>query len=141
MLAFPIIVMLIFGAIFSGNMQYSLAVQNKDGSATSAAFIKTLNSTDALKVHMIDPNQDADAYLKANQITGVLIICQGFGQTVQQDLALGTARPAAVVQVNSSAGGGRLERWRSGSRELTVTSIECQRHASFGDTESRSIAV
>ncbi|MGB9371463.1 MAG: ABC transporter permease, partial [Halobacteriota archaeon] len=64
-----------------------------------------LNSTDALKVHMIDPNQDADAYLKANQITGVLIIPQGFGQTVQQDLALGTARPAAVVQVNSSAAG------------------------------------
>ena len=97
--------MLIFGAIFSGNMQYDLAVQNKDGSATSAAFIKALNSTDALKVHMIDPNQDADAYLKANQVTGVLIIPQGFGQTVQQDLALGAARPAAVVQVNSSAAG------------------------------------
>ena len=138
MLAFPIIVMLIFGAIFSGNMQYDLAVQNKDGSATSAAFIKALNSTDALKVHMIDPNQDADAYLKANQITGVLIIPQGFGQTVHQDLALGAARPAAVVQVNSSAAG-VTNAGASGSRELTVTSIECQRHASFGDTESRSI--
>ena len=86
-------------------MQYDLAVQNKDGSATSAAFIKALNSTDALKVHMIDPNQDADAYLKANQISSVLIIPQGFGQTVHQDLALGAARPAAVVQVNSSAAG------------------------------------
>ncbi|MGZ4902517.1 MAG: ABC transporter permease, partial [Halobacteriota archaeon] len=104
-LAFPIIVMLIFGAIFSGSMQYNLAVQDKDGSDTSAAFIKALNSTDALKVHMIDPNQDADAYLKANQVTGVLTIPQGFGQTVQQDLALGAARPAAVVQVNSSAAG------------------------------------
>jgi len=115
--------MLIFGAIFSGNMQYDLAVQDKDGSATSAAFIKALNSTDALRVHMIDPNQDADAYLKANQITGVLIIPQGFGQTVNHDLALGAARPAAVVQVNSSAAGVTQSLASSGSANVTPASV------------------
>jgi ABC-2 type transport system permease protein len=127
--------MLIFGAIFSGNMQYDLAVQNKDGSDMSAAFIKALNSTDALKVHMIDPNQDADAYLKANEITGVLIIPQGFGQTVHQNLALGAARPAAVVQVNSSAAG------VTNAGAVAATRVSSQSQASSGSANVTPAAV
>jgi ABC-2 type transport system permease protein len=92
--------MLIFGAIFSGgNVQYELAVQNKDGSDISVAFIKAVNSTNAFKVHMVNASENADAYIKSNRISGMLIIPEGFGNNVQQNLALGTTQPSTTVQV------------------------------------------
>ncbi len=101
MLAFPIILMLIFGAIFSGgNVQYELAVQNKDGSDISVAFINAVNSTNAFKVHMVNASENADTYIKSNRISGMLIVPQGFGNTVQRNLALEATRPSATVQVN-----------------------------------------
>lgn len=100
-LAFPIILMLIFGAIFSGgNVQYELAVQNKDGSDISFAFINAVNSTNAFKVHMVNASENADAYIKSNRISGMLIVPQGFGNQVQHNLALGATRPSTAVQVN-----------------------------------------
>ena len=101
MLAFPIIIMLIFGAIFSGgNVQYELAVQNKDSSDTSAAFLSAINSTNAFTVHVVNASEDADTYIKSNRISSMLIIPQGFGDHVQQNLALDTTRPSTAVQVN-----------------------------------------
>ena len=67
--------MLIFGAIFSGgNVQYELAVQNKDGSNISVAFINAVNSTNAFKVHMVNASENADTYIKSNRISGMLIV-------------------------------------------------------------------
>jgi ABC-2 type transport system permease protein len=100
-LAFPIILMLIFGAIFSGgNVQYELAVQNKDGSDISASFINAINSTNAFKVHMVNASENADTYIKSNRISGMLIVPEGFGNDVQRNLALGATRPSTAVQVN-----------------------------------------
>ncbi len=100
-LAFPIILMLIFGAIFSGgNVQYELAVQNKDGSDISASFINAVNSTNAFKVHMVNASENADTYIKSNRISGMLIVPEGFGNDVQRNLALGATRPSTAVQVN-----------------------------------------
>jgi ABC-2 type transport system permease protein len=100
-LAFPIILMLIFGAIFSGgNVQYELAVQNKDGSDISVAFINAVNSTNAFKVHMVNASENADTYIKSNRISGMLIVPEGFGNQVQRNLALGATRSATAVQVN-----------------------------------------
>lgn len=100
-LAFPIILMLIFGAIFSGgNVQYELAVQNKDGSDISASFINAVNSTNAFKVHMVNASENADTYIKSNRISGMLIVPEGFGNDVQRNLALGASRPSTGVQVN-----------------------------------------
>ena len=97
--------MLIFGSIFNSNTPFQLAIQDKDGSGMSAAFIKELTSTNAFKVIMLGPNDDGDAYLQSARVSGLLIIPQGFGKQVQQNLALGAARPAAVAQVNSSTAG------------------------------------
>ncbi|MGA7076535.1 MAG: ABC transporter permease, partial [Halobacteriota archaeon] len=105
-LAFPIILMLIFGSIFSGgNVQYELAVQNKDGSDISVAFIKAVNSTNAFKVHMVNASENADTYIKSNRISGMLIVPEGFGNQVQRNLALGATRPSTAVQVNPAATG------------------------------------
>lgn len=101
MLAFPIILMLIFGAIFSGgNVQYELAVQNKDGSDISASFINAVNSTNAFKVHMVNASENADTYIKSNRISGMLIVPEGFGNGVQRNLALRATQPSTAVQVN-----------------------------------------
>lgn len=100
-LAFPIILMLIFGAIFSGgNVQYELAVQNKDGSDISASFINAVNSTNAFKVHMVNASENADTYIKSNRISGMLIVPEGFGNGVQRNLALRATQPSTAVQVN-----------------------------------------
>lgn len=98
--------MLIFGSIFSGgNVQYELAVQNKDGSDISAAFINTVNSTNAFKVHMVNATENADTYIKSNRISGMLIVPEGFGNQVQRNLALAATRPSTAVQVNPAATG------------------------------------
>jgi ABC-2 type transport system permease protein len=104
-LAFPVIIMLIFGSIYSvNNAQYDLAVQNKDSSAISAAFINAVNSTGAFKVHMVNASDNADAYIKSNQITAMLIVPKGFGDQVKSNVAVGATAPAAV-QVNPASTG------------------------------------
>ena len=98
--------MLIFGAIFGGgNMQYDLAVQNRDNSTTAASFINAVNATSAFKVHMINASEDPDAYVKSNNIAAVLIVPQGFGDKVKTDIAIGAAPPYANVQVSPILGG------------------------------------
>ncbi len=93
-LAFPVILMLIFGSIFNtGNVQYELAVQDKDNSKISGSFINALNATSAFKVNMISANENPDAYIKSNRITGMLIVPEGFGQQVERNLAQTATSP------------------------------------------------
>ncbi|MGB9370462.1 MAG: ABC transporter permease [Halobacteriota archaeon] len=95
--AFPIVIMLIFGAIFGGgNTQYGLAIQNRDNSTTAASFINAVNATNAFKVHMINASEDPDAYVKSNNIAAVLIVPQGFGNKVKTN---------AVIVKNLTGGG------------------------------------
>lgn len=104
-LAFPVIIMLIFGSIYSvNNAQYDLAVQNKDGSAISAAFINAVNSTGAFKIHMVNASDNVDGYIKSNQISAMLIVPKGFGDQVKSNVAVGATAPAAV-QVNPASTG------------------------------------
>jgi ABC-2 type transport system permease protein len=89
--------MLVFGAIFGGgNIQYSLAIQNRDNSTTAASFINAVNATNAFKVHMINASEDPDAYVKSNNIAAVLIVPQGFGDKVKTN---------AVIVLNPTGGG------------------------------------
>jgi ABC-2 type transport system permease protein len=122
-LAFPLIIMLIMGSIFSGNTTFELAIQDKDGSDMSAAFIKELQSTNAFKVTKLGANEDADAYLKSARISGVLVIPEGFGKQVNENLALGATRPAAVTQVNASTAG-------LGASAVTTSSAQGSSNAS-----------
>ncbi len=104
-LAFPIIVMLILGSIYSEDVTYKLAVQNKDNSSTSAALVKAFNSTGNLTVKAVPANEDADAYMRANGIGTMLIIPVGFGDQVQKNVALSKASTTAGLRVNSTVAG------------------------------------
>ncbi len=81
--AFPVLLILLFGAIFSGtgSTKYSLYVQDLDGSPISEEFVDALNSTGVLIINKVDPGIDSDQYIKDNSIASFLTIPQGFSSS------------------------------------------------------------
>lgn len=84
-LAFPILLMLLFGAIFSVSQdpRFDLYVQNQDivdNEATqfSAIFIEMLNETGVLNLKMVDPAENATKYIDEAGAERMLIIPKGF---------------------------------------------------------------
>jgi ABC-2 type transport system permease protein len=83
-IAFPCVLILIFGAIFSqSSIKTDLYLQNQDvvdGEATQWAdtLINALNATDAFNIKMVDVSVNATDYAIENRLTCLLIIPQGF---------------------------------------------------------------
>ncbi len=79
-LIFPIILILLFGAIFSGsgNNRLTVYVQNKDTGPISTSFIKALNSTNATTVVLVDNSQDLSKYLTAHSASDGILIPSDF---------------------------------------------------------------
>jgi ABC-2 type transport system permease protein len=86
-LIFPVILILIFGAVFSnsGSSQVPLTVQNlDDNSPASVAFLQALNATGAVSVSLVSPDVgNLSSYLAANDLGAGLVVPAGF----QVDLA------------------------------------------------------
>ncbi|MFP4170692.1 MAG: ABC transporter permease [Methanomassiliicoccales archaeon] len=103
-LAFPIILMFIFGAIFSGmgEATYTLHVQDMDGSQTSGEFVQALNGSGALDVVQVDPGVDTDRYIKDNSLSSFLVIPEGFQQAVAS--GSNVTLDLRLDQTSSSAG-------------------------------------
>ncbi|MDD3398216.1 MAG: ABC transporter permease [Candidatus Methanomethylophilaceae archaeon] len=85
--AFPLLLILIFGAIFSGGGDgtYTMYVQNldqNDATGISQSFLDTVNSTGAVNMVMIDPSTNLDDFIRDNSPSSVLIIPSGFGMDV-----------------------------------------------------------
>jgi ABC-2 type transport system permease protein len=83
-LAFPIFLIVIFGAIFSstGVGSYTLHVQNLDQGPVSQSFLASLNQTGVVDVVMVDPTVDPDAYIKDNSVTSFMIIPSNFTSNI-----------------------------------------------------------
>ncbi|MGA2666053.1 MAG: ABC transporter permease [Nitrososphaerales archaeon] len=80
-LAFPIILILLFGAIFSGNGSSAIPVyvQNQDGSSpASVGFLSALNSTGTVQLTEVSTSQNFSQYLLANSATVGILIPAGF---------------------------------------------------------------
>ncbi len=105
-LLFPLMLLLVFGAVFGGGGSgtYNIQIQNKDlkpdGSPTtiSSAFVQALNQTKALSISPIPASADPKSYVK--NTTGffggrqrILIVSPGF----EQNLLNGTARERLSV--------------------------------------------
>ncbi len=102
-LIFPIILILIFGAVFSnsGVSAVPLTVQNLDGgSAASQEFLAALNATGAVSITLVSPSVgNLSAYISHHSLTAGLVIPAGFGA------ALANHTPVSVlVYTNPSAG-------------------------------------
>lgn len=96
---FPILLIVLFGAIFSGaeGGGMSLPVQNMDGGPVSIAFIEMLNETNYFEVSMISPDEDFESYFTDNSLSMALYIPEGFSENV----SLG--QPVAVLLYGDEA--------------------------------------
>lgn len=118
-MAFPVLLMVIFGAIFEGmgDASYTLNVQDLDSTALSHEFIEAINSTGTLTVKGVDPSVDPDQYIKDHSLTNLLIIPEGFGAAVISGggervvLDLRLDQTSAAAGVISSIVGGISDAW------------------------------
>lgn len=85
-LAFPIILILLFGAIFSGSgsPQVPLYVQDLDGTSASRDFVAALNNTTLVTYQPIPTDADFQAYIREHSINVALQIPSGFEVTLIQ---------------------------------------------------------
>jgi len=88
-LAFPVLLMLLFGAIFSvsQNPVFDLHIQNLDmvdGEPTywSKAFCDMLNKTEILNLHVVDSAENATQFIEEEGVERMLIIPPGFNSSV-----------------------------------------------------------
>ena len=104
-LIFPVILILIFGAIFSGGSSGPLTVyvQNQDGSQVSAAFVGAMNSTTAIRLVPVSPSQNFTAYLLAHSSSDGIVVPATFsssyaaGKTVNVSVYGNPASPASAA--------------------------------------------
>jgi ABC-2 type transport system permease protein len=77
---FPILLILLFGAIFSGteDLTISLHVQDKDDSMMSKTFIEIMNGTGVVDIKYIPMDADIEQYISDNSLTVALLIPEGF---------------------------------------------------------------
>ena len=89
---FPLILILVFGSVFSetGMTEVPLAVQNRDGSPLSVAFLDILNETGSVEISMIPTSADMEGYIKEHSLAVALLIPEGFEESVLS--GNGTAR-------------------------------------------------
>ena len=91
-IAFPSVLILLFGAIFSqSSMKYDLYLQNQsqvNGEATywSATIVNVLNSTNAFNIHVLDTSINATDYAITNRLSSLLIIPPDFNDTANMAL-------------------------------------------------------
>ena len=69
-LLFPVMLILLFGAIFSGmgDSKYTLYVQDLDNSDMSQSFIDILNNTGILNIKNVTKNDNITQFIKDNNI-------------------------------------------------------------------------
>ncbi len=83
-LAFPVILILLFGAIFSGSGSSTLPlyVQDLDNTPASHTFLNALNNTTILVYNPIPSNVNITAYISQNSINTALLIPRGFQDSI-----------------------------------------------------------
>ena len=86
---FPVLLILIFGAIFSGadEVEYDLHVQDLDDSFSSKMFIDVLHNISALNVETISNDTDISEYMHDEDLSVVLQIPEGFEKTIHQSIS------------------------------------------------------
>ena len=83
-IAFPLFLILVFGAIFSnmGDSTTTLYVQDLDEGQGSTDFLEALNQTDVIELKFIGAEEDIDQYIKDNSLTNVMVIPSNFSEAI-----------------------------------------------------------
>jgi ABC-2 type transport system permease protein len=78
-LIFPVILILLFGAIFSGSGgTATVYVQNQDPGPVGSVFVTALNSTSTLRLVSVPTGQNFTQYLAAHSASDGIVIPSGF---------------------------------------------------------------
>jgi len=98
-LAFPIILILVFGTIFMSedNVGFHLCVQDLDQTYSSAQSVKTLELNGKFKVTKVDPAISAARYVRDNKVNLVLVIPEGYERSLFQRVMF--SDPTASVTI------------------------------------------
>jgi len=98
-LAFPIILILVFGTIFMNedNVSFDLYVQDLDQTNSSAQLVKTLDLNGRFKITTIDPAINATQYVKNNKLNLVLIIPKSYERSLMQRMVLNDPNASVTI--------------------------------------------
>jgi ABC-2 type transport system permease protein len=85
-IAFPIILILVFGTIFMSqdNVSYHLCVQDLDQTNSSEQAVKALEINGKFKITRVDPTVSATQYVMDNKVNLVLVIPQGYERSLME---------------------------------------------------------
>jgi ABC-2 type transport system permease protein len=98
-IAFPIILILVFGTIFKDqeNVSFNLYVQDLDHTDFSAQLLKTLELNGKFKITKVDPAINATQYTKDNKLNLVLIIPEGYERSLMQRMKLNDLNASVTI--------------------------------------------
>ncbi len=87
-IAFPILLILVFGTIFKDqdNVSFNLYVQDLDQTNSSAHLVKTLKLNGKFKITKVDPAINATQYARDNKLNLVLIIPKDYEKSLNQSI-------------------------------------------------------
>lgn len=83
-IAFPIILILVFGTIFMSqdNVEFHLCVQDLDQTTSSVESVKALEEEGKFKITRVDPAVNAAQYVRDNRVNLVLVIPKGLEKSL-----------------------------------------------------------
>jgi ABC-2 type transport system permease protein len=99
--AFPVILVLVFGTIFTKpeHLNFELPVQDNSGSEASARLLKALTAGAAFTVTTVPVAVDATQYAKEHKLNLLLVIPKNFEALQKQRVAGNTGVPVPVSYV------------------------------------------
>ncbi|HEC89955.1 MAG TPA: ABC transporter permease, partial [Thermoplasmatales archaeon] len=81
-LLFPILLILLYGSIFSGSndITYTIAIQDLDDSTYSHLLIDILENISIIDIKNVDKNENITSYMLDNDLPAAIVIPNGFGE-------------------------------------------------------------
>jgi len=88
-LIFPILLILVFGAIFTGggNSKISLHIQDLDQGGIGEEFVRAMNNTSAFNIIEVPMSEDINQYIKNNSLTVALVVPKNFSADIGMRIA------------------------------------------------------
>jgi ABC-2 type transport system permease protein len=101
-LAFPVILILVFGTIFMerDNEIFDLSVQDLDRTKSSEELVKAIRLSKRFKIKQVSPAADAEQYAKINKLNLIVIIPKDFEISMMQNMGPGgTGTPVSLIKL------------------------------------------